>query len=337
MGVEQWFAVPLFFIILRESLEISMIVCSLLAILKKQDAMDQRVKDMLRLKVVIGSIVGGIVSLIIGGVFLALFYTVGVDLWAKGEALWEGIFSIIGGILVTATCFYMLKGIGDFDKYTKKTEKMIQEHEEKIDSDSADIEMDIDYLFENTSTMALIFKTQPFEKALPSMLWLPFITVLREGLEACIFVGGVALSAPATSVPIPVFTGIVVGSIIGYVVYICGGKADLSLFYIFMAWILFLMANALINRSIGLFMDYAWGLAINLEADDVGAGLFDPRFAVWHFECCNPEDPANGGAMIANSLLGWRNNASWFTLIFYALYWIMVSIVVAIVLPKMKK
>merc|ERR1719331_38899 len=103
-----------------------MIVCSLLAILKKQDAMDQRVKDMLRLKVVIGSIVGGIVSLIIGGVFLALFYTVGVDLWAKGEALWEGIFSIIGGILVTATCFYMLKGIGDFDKYTKKTEKMIQ-------------------------------------------------------------------------------------------------------------------------------------------------------------------------------------------------------------------
>ena len=59
---------------------------------------------------------------------------------------------------------------------------------------------------------------------------------MREGLEACVFVGGVALTAPGTSVPLSVFSGIITGSIIGYFVYFFGGKFDLSMFYIFMTW-----------------------------------------------------------------------------------------------------
>jgi high-affinity iron transporter len=52
-----------------------------------------------------------------------------------------------------------------------------------------------------------------------AMFVLPFITVLREGLEAVVFVGGVSLSEPATAFPLPVVVGIACGVLIGYSIY----------------------------------------------------------------------------------------------------------------------
>lgn len=52
-----------------------------------------------------------------------------------------------------------------------------------------------------------------------AMFMLPFITVLREGLEAIIFIGGVTLGLPATSFPIPVLTGALCGVLVSYFIY----------------------------------------------------------------------------------------------------------------------
>ncbi len=52
-----------------------------------------------------------------------------------------------------------------------------------------------------------------------AMFVLPFITVLREGIEAIVFVAGVSFSAPATSVPLPVVIGLLVGIFVGYLIY----------------------------------------------------------------------------------------------------------------------
>ena len=51
------------------------------------------------------------------------------------------------------------------------------------------------------------------------MFLLPFVTVLREGLEAVVFIGGVGLTLPASSFPLPVICGLLVGCIIGYLIY----------------------------------------------------------------------------------------------------------------------
>lgn len=51
------------------------------------------------------------------------------------------------------------------------------------------------------------------------MFMLPFVTVLREGVEAVIFIGGVSLGLPATSFPLAVFAGLLVGSLVGYCMY----------------------------------------------------------------------------------------------------------------------
>jgi high-affinity iron transporter len=51
------------------------------------------------------------------------------------------------------------------------------------------------------------------------MFMLPFITVLREDLEAVVFFAGVSYSALATAVPLPVFCGLAAGAAVGYFIY----------------------------------------------------------------------------------------------------------------------
>lgn len=56
-----------------------------------------------------------------------------------------------------------------------------------------------------------------FEKY--AMFVLPFITVLREGIEGIVFVAGVSFSAPASAVPLPVIMGLLSGGLVGYILY----------------------------------------------------------------------------------------------------------------------
>jgi high-affinity iron transporter len=52
-----------------------------------------------------------------------------------------------------------------------------------------------------------------------AMFLLPFVTVLREGLEAVVFIGGVGLGLPATAFPLAVICGLGAGFAVGYLIY----------------------------------------------------------------------------------------------------------------------
>jgi high-affinity iron transporter len=52
-----------------------------------------------------------------------------------------------------------------------------------------------------------------------AMFLVPFVTVLREGIEAIVFIAGVSFSSPAASVPLPVVMGLLAGAVIGYIIY----------------------------------------------------------------------------------------------------------------------
>ncbi len=52
-----------------------------------------------------------------------------------------------------------------------------------------------------------------------AMFILPFTTVLREGIEAIVFVAAVSFSSPASSVPLPVIIGLIAGCVVGYIIY----------------------------------------------------------------------------------------------------------------------
>jgi high-affinity iron transporter len=52
-----------------------------------------------------------------------------------------------------------------------------------------------------------------------AMFILPFITVLREGIEAIVFVAGVSFTSPASAFPLPVVVGLLAGFAVGYLLY----------------------------------------------------------------------------------------------------------------------
>lgn len=66
------------------------------------------------------------------------------------------------------------------------------------------------------ATLASKFKTWCEKYA---MFLLPFITILREGLEAVIFIGGISLGVSASAIPIPTIAGILAGFFVGFLIY----------------------------------------------------------------------------------------------------------------------
>lgn len=100
-----------------------------------------------------------------------------------------------------------------------------------------------------------------------ALFTLPFITVLREGLEAVIFCGGISLSEPASAFPLPVITGLLAGSFVGLVVYKGSNRTALHWFLIGSTCVLYLVAS-------GLFSKAAWD--------------FDM------YQVCSPNEPGMG-------------------------------------------
>ena len=160
------------------------------------------------------------------------------------------------------------------------------------------------------------------------MFILPFITVLREGLEAVVFIGGVSLGLPATAIPLPTVCGLLAGFAVGYLIYRGGNAAPLQLFLIASTAFLYLVAAGLFSKSVWFFQQNTWNKATGGDASENGSGpgSYDIRQSVWHVNCCNPEIGGGGGWGIFNSLLGWQNSATYGSVISYNLYWIVVIV-----------
>ena len=221
---------------------------------------------------------------------------------------------------------------------------------------------------------------------------LPLVTVLREGLpsfqksksksltsplflglEAVIFVGGVSLGLPATSIPIAAIVGIVCGLVIGFFIYEFASRTSkslnlpkqnnrisnkihsaLSIFLVVMTNFLLLIGAGLFSKGVGSFETHAFNVLLGTNADDAGGngpGTYRVQGNVWHLDCCSPE---NGqGWSIFNAILGWTNNATGTlsletrqgillifdllvgTVLAYVFYWL--AVIVALVYTKYKE
>jgi high-affinity iron transporter len=150
------------------------------------------------LQVWFGTGLGFVICLIVGGAVIGTFYTAGADKWASGELVYEGAFSLVACVIITVVGAALLR-IG----------KMQEKWRLKI---AAAVEGPVRT---HASTSSRI--KHYLEKY--SMFLLPFVTVLREGIEAIVFVAGVSFSAPATAFPLPVVIGLIAGATVGYLLY----------------------------------------------------------------------------------------------------------------------
>ncbi|BEI80659.1 hypothetical protein CcaverHIS002_0111880 [Cutaneotrichosporon cavernicola] len=150
-----------------------------------------------------------------------------------------------------------------------------------------------------------------------------------DRLEAVIFVGGVSLGIPGTSIPLPVVVGLIAGAIVGYIIYKTGSSTTLHWFLIFSTAFLFLIGAGLFSKAIGFFEYYKFAKAVGGDVAETGdgPGSYNVHNNVWHLPFGNPETGSpttNGGWQIFNALFGWNNTASLGTVLGYCFYWIAV-------------
>lgn len=313
------FNVQVFFVVLRETLEAVIVVSVLLAFLKQGlggPEQDPQVYKKLRLQVWIGSILGVFICLCIGCAFIAVFYTVGHDIWGKSEEIWEGVFCIFASVLITIMGIAMLRVNKMKEKWRVKLAKALVK--EPI----------------VTKRFSIGRLTTKY-----CMFVLPFITCLREGLEAVVFVGGVGLQdkTGAKAFPLPVICGLIAGCFVGWLLYFFGSNSSLQVCLIVSTCILYLISAGLFSRGVWAFEMQVFNSKSGGDAAENGdgPGSYDIAKSVWHVNCCNPE--LDNGWDVFNSLLGWQNSATYGSVISYNLYWLFLIVVLFLMLFEEKR
>ncbi|TID28205.1 hypothetical protein CANINC_002638 [Pichia inconspicua] len=310
------FNVQIFFIVFREALEAIIVVSVLLAFVKKSIAADN--KDLARklyIQIWIGSILGVIICLAIGGGFIGAYYSLKKDIWSGAEDLWEGIFCLVATVLISLMGIAMLR----INKLQRKWRIKIARAILTPPAKTAD-RFKIGYLLKKYSLFIL-----------------PFITTLREGLEAVVFVGGVGISeASARAFPLPVICGIIAGIAVGLILYYGGSRFSLQIFLCFSTAILYLIAAGLFSRGVWYLETNHFNKKTGGDASESGSGpgSYNIHTTVWHVNCCNPE--IDNGWDVFNALLGWQNTATYGSVLSYNLYWLFFIITLLLMLFEEK-
>lgn len=199
----QVFAVPVFLVVFRETVEVVIIVSVLLAWLKQSlgspTGGDLTVYRKLRRQVWLGTGLGALICLIVAAAVIGTFYTVGVNNWDTSELYYEGAFALFASLIITVVGAALLRVSKMQDKWRVKLAAALEGGPAN-------------------KTLGRWGRVKRFTEKY-AMFVLPFITVLREGIEMIIFVAGVSFTAPASAFPLPAITGLAVGCLVGYILY----------------------------------------------------------------------------------------------------------------------
>lgn len=194
------FSVPIFLIILRETLETAIIVSVLLAFIDQTlgDTRDAILSRSLRRQVWLGTVTGFGICLVISAGIIGLFYAAGKDAWGSHENLYEGAFALVASLIISVMGAALLRVGRMQDKWRLKLAAALDDAPSPA----------------TTRAGWLAAKVDRY-----AMFILPFVTVLREGVEAVVFVAGVSFQAPPTAIPLPLICGVLGGSGVGYLLY----------------------------------------------------------------------------------------------------------------------
>lgn len=246
----------------------------------------------------VGAILGLVICMVIGALFIFLFYLVGTNLWNVTEKVWEAGFSIAASVIITVMGMAMLRINKMKEKWRVKMARIIiNTHEGK-------------------GGWGLRHLSRKYALAI-----LPLVTTLREGLEAVVFLGGMGVSQPTSSFPLSVVCAIALGSFIGWCMYRYGNSVSLQYFMIGSTCFLYLVAAGLMSRGVWFaeLQQFINRVGQDVSEQGSGPGSYDITNSVWHVNCCNAQ--TDGPWMLLNALLGWQNSATYGSVISYNVYW----------------
>ena len=184
--------------------------------------LDRAGQPQLKKQVWAGAAVGGVVSLAIGVVILAIYYTQKDTMTTTTAFIVEG--GMLGFASIIITYFLVthlapgMKSKGSWQtKWERNMDELVQ----------ANLDKRREYGFFSLS----------------------FTSVLREGFEAAIFVVGFGAAYEVTSMPVPIIAGIIAGVGFGAAMFLGTVKLDLSLFFKVSAAFLALIAAGLASHA----------------------------------------------------------------------------------------
>lgn len=333
LSFNEYFSIQVFFIVLRETLESAIIVSVLLAFVdqtfqnsktrfKAYSSVPQEPneyasqnetleKEGRRLKwnIWIGGILGFVLCLLVGGIILMIFYSLGNDLWSITEHYWEGVFSIAASAIISVMGVKILR-----------VNKMQKKWKRKLGMAINDLQLGV---------------SNAAWKERNALFVLPFVTTLREGLEAIVFVGGIGINENTTVLSIvnAALLAVAMGASIGVLMYRTGHTLSIQLFLVVSTCFLYLVAAGLFSK--GVWSIELQNFIISCGGNDVsesgdGPGSYDIFKSVWHVNCCNGERPEDGLFwMLVTAIFGWTNSATYGSVISYNVYWLIIISVFA--------
>ncbi|KAG0664097.1 fts3-like protein [Maudiozyma exigua] len=256
----------------------------------------------LKIQIISGGTLGLLLCLLIGGSFITIFYHLGSDLWSLSEHYYEGILSIVASIIISVMGLFFLRMGKLREKFRIKLASIIYSDKGKM-------------LKNNTENTVKFSEKYAF-------FILPFVTTLREGLEAVVFIGGIGIDQPLTSIPLSMLSAVCISGIFGYYFFKYSSSLSLKICLVVTTCFLYLIAS-------GLFSKGVWQLEVQdyvnkCNGQDMteignGPGSYDIVRSIWHVNCCNGE--RDGGWMIFTAIFGWTNSATYGSVISYNVYW----------------
>ncbi|KAF9585074.1 high-affinity iron permease [Lunasporangiospora selenospora] len=256
-----------------------------------------------------GTGLGLLVSIAIGAAFIVVWNVYATNLWAKSEGIWVGCFSFIAVIMITTIGLAMLRTNQMQEKWKSKLATALDEE----------------------NARGLGNKSRKY-----ALFLLPLVTVLREGLEAVVFIGGVTFTETWEAIPLAVGAGVALGLLIGWSIYRGGNRMNLQKFFVGSTCVLLLLAAGLVAKGIAAFEADRWIKLTGAQSDD--AGTYDPRVNIWALKCCDPKQPDAGGWQLFNAILGWSNVASIWTITGYISYWfVVIAVLVRLKLKRQRQ
>lgn len=273
------FSVPAFFILFRETLEASIILSVMLTLINKI-VEDNGTRRQMKKQVWAGVVAGVFLSMVAAAIFLSLYYTVAKKAWDNSEALWEGILGLIAVVLITIMAFSMIRVDTWREKWERKLTKVTVEALNK----GGELQS---------------------KRSKYAMFLIPFTVVVREGVEAVIFLGGIGLEGSGTAYPIPAVVGATCGILVGYLLYKGGNHVAFKAFLGAATLLLLVIAAGLFSGSVHELEEYTKN-----------------EHFLWQLNCCSSE--GNNVWSLLQAVVGWRNEATRGTLSAYIVYWIFV-------------
>lgn len=330
-AMQSLFSFSLFFVVFRETLEVGIILSVLLAFIDKLPTLDPAARTKLKRMVWIGTLSSILIVFAIGACVIFVWYTYGTNVFESSELLFEGVFGLIASVFVFVTALAFL--CGD-QLHAKMSRKLHQQFNTNIQSNSTPHNSTADLIESSENYILQSPKAQDSNGPSPvsssvAFFWVPFLTVIREGVETVLLIAGVSFGEAPSSIPLAAVAGIGLGSLVGIAIHRASGQLSLRWFFGAASYLLLLMAAGIFSRSVGRLEDNTW-IKLTGGNDDSTDLPFDPRQNVWYLSCCNENTVPFFGVLF--SVFGYRSVATYGTITSYCLFW-MVAIM-SIVLLK---